>query len=353
MRVALLTVSIVLLTGCATTTTQLAPISREAVTAEEAVQRELVLVELAKAQERLNDIAYPLMAAAVPMCETKIGPRYGVTYRTIHEVEELWRPAARAALSLSDTLTLSAVTRGSAADLSGLKKGDRVLTLNGSPVPPGKNAVSFVQKAFESAAGGTVRFGVQRGGGLTEIAVAPDTVCNLGALVTVEGDINAYADGQNIVFPWAMMRFANDDELRAIVAHEIAHNGMGHIEARKKNMILGGLLGALADVALATQGVNTGGENTANFMEAAAAAFSQDFEREADYVGMYIMARAGVPLTNGPNLWRQFAQINPRAISYASTHPTTAERFVRLRAAIDEIERKRRQGEELLPERKQ
>jgi predicted Zn-dependent protease len=83
-----------------------------------------------------------------------------------------------------------------------------------------------------------------------------------------------------------MMRFANDAELVGVLGHEIAHNAMGHIEARKKNALLGGLLGAILDVAAATQGVNTQGQNTANFMAAAARAFSQDFEREADYVGM-------------------------------------------------------------------
>ncbi len=177
-------------------------------------------------------------------------------------------------------------------------------------------------------------------------------ICNLGSSVTIEGDINAYADGRNIFFPWAMMRFANDDELRAVVSHEIAHNAMGHIEARKKNALVAGLFGAIADVALAAQGYNSQRQNTRTFMQAGAAAFSQDFEREADYVGMYIMARAGVPLVGGPNLWRQFAQINPSAIGYASTHPTTAERFVRLRSAIQEIETKRQAGRELMPDMK-
>ena len=125
---------------------------------------------------------------------------------------------------------------------------------------------------------------------------------------------------------------------------------MGHIEARRSNALAGGIFGALLDVALATQGVNSYGQNTANFIEAAARAFSQDFEREADYVGMYILARAGVPTETVPGFWREFAQINPSAISYAGTHPTTAERFVRLRQAIDEIEQKREGGEELMPE---
>jgi len=185
-----------------------------------------------------------------------------------------------------------------------------------------------------------------------ELRLQPATVCDYDAVVVVEGDINAFADGERVVFPWAMMRFAADDELVGVLAHEIAHNAMGHLDARRSNALLGGLFGAVFDVALATQGVNTRGENTANFMSAGAEAFSQDFEREADYVGMYILARAAVPLETVPNLWRQFAQINPSAISYASTHPTTAERFVRLRQTIEEIRAKRAAGEALLPEMK-
>jgi len=84
---------------------------------------------------------------------------------------------------------------------------------------------------------------------------------------------------------------------------------MGHIEARRANALAGGIFGAIFDV-----------------------------------------ARAGVPTETVPGFWREFAQINPSAISYAGTHPTTAERFVRLRQAIDEIEQKREGGEELMPE---
>ena len=87
-------------------------------------------------------------------------------------------------------------------------------------------------------------------------------------------------------------------------------------------------------------------------MAMGAEAHSQDFEREADYVGMYILARANLPLATGPNVWRHMAQIDPASIGYASSHPTTAERFVRLGEAINEIERKRRMNLELLPEMK-
>jgi beta-barrel assembly-enhancing protease len=343
---------LLVLSACATTTTQLAPVAREDVRAEEIAQRELVLAELAKAQQRLNDLAFPLLQAATPLCTGKTGPRLGVLYRAVAEFQGPWVEAARSALKLSDTVTVVGVTAGSPAAAAGILPGDQLVLIGGRAAPAGRGAVDAVSRMIAEAGAGPIRLGIRRGIDNLDIEVVPEVVCDLGTIVIVEGDINAYADGRNVIFPWAMMRFANDDELRAVIAHEIAHNAMGHIEARRKNVLWAGLFGALADVALASQGVNTGGQNTADFMRLGAMAFSQDFEREADYVGMYIMARAGVPLNAGPNLWRHFAQINPAAISYASTHPTTAERFVRLRLAVAEIEAKRADGRELLPEMK-
>lgn len=341
-----------ILASCATTTTQLAPVSREAVAAEEVAQREFVVSELNRAQERLDDLAFRLLEAGTPLCEERAAPRIGTSMATAGVYEDEWETAARSALGLTDTLTLTSVADGSPAEEAGLRSGDRVLSINGVAVPPGEDAVSSTSDLLDSNGMEPLRLRVRRGEATVEADVHPVQACDFTAVVTVEGDINAFADGRRVLIPWAMMRFANDEELRGVLGHEIAHNAMGHIEARQQNVLLGGLLGAFFDVALATQGVNTGGENTASFMAAAARAFSQDFEREADYVGMYILARAGAPIESVPDFWRQFAQVNPSAISYASTHPTTAERFVRLRDVGEEIRRKQASGEALLPEMK-
>jgi hypothetical protein len=340
------------LTACATTKTQMAPVARAEVKAEESTQRELVLVELARAQERLDNIAYPLLAAAAPMCTGKTGWRLGFYSRSAQDYGATWAPRAVAALQLSDTATITHLVEASPAARAGLQKGDRVLSIGSTLIPVGREGSEALRKALSAVSNQAVEVAVQRLDGAHKVSVQPEMICDLGATVIVEGDINAYADGKSVYFPWAMMRFADDDELRAVVAHEIAHNAMGHIEARKKNAMLAGLLGAIADVAMATQGHNTGGQNTMALIRLGAMAYSQDFEREADYVGMYIMARAGVPLTGGLDLWRQFAQINPSAIGYASTHPTTAERFVRLKTAIQEIEAKRVAGRDLMPDMK-
>jgi membrane-associated protease RseP (regulator of RpoE activity) len=330
----------------------MAPVPRAEVKAEESTQRELVLVELAKAQERLDNIAYPLLAAAGPMCSSKTGWRLGFYSRSAQDYKGDWAPRAVAALQLSDTTTITHIVASSPAGRAGLQKGDRIVSVAGTPIPAGREGREALSKALARVSKEPVEVAVRRADGAHNLTVQPELVCDLGATVIVEGDINAYADGKNVFFAWAMMRFANDDELRAVVSHEIAHNAMGHIEARKKNSMLAGVFGAIADVALATQGYNTGGQNTMALMRLGAMAYSQDFEREADYVGLYIMARAGVPLNGGLNLWRQFAQINPSAIGYASTHPTTAERFVRLKTAMQEIDAKRVAGKDLLPDMK-
>lgn len=85
-------------------------------------------------------------------------------------------------------------------------------------------------------------------------------------------------------------------------------------------------------------------------MAAGAMTFSQDFQREADYVGMYILARAHKDYKDAANIWRHMATENPGSIKFASSHPTTAERFVRLGQTSQELDRKIAGNEALFPE---
>jgi beta-barrel assembly-enhancing protease len=193
---------------------------------------------------------------------------------------------------------------------------------------------------------------VYRAGRVSGTVVRPDRVCDYGTLVVNSGELNAFADGRTIYVTSAMMRFLSNDELRVVIAHEFAHNAMGHIKAKKKNSIFGAVLGALGDVFMASQGINTGGYYTSQGAKAGATVFSQDFEREADYVGLYALTLADLPLDPAPMFWRHMAQAEPKSIGFASTHPTTAERFVRMEQAITEIREKTASHQALLPSKK-
>jgi len=354
MKKALLFVLTLMVGGCASTTTRLASIAPEAVEAEEVRQREIVLIELNKAQQRLDDIAFELLEAAAPLCKEDVAPKLGIAFKTAGQYEGGYEDAARSALGLSDVPTLTSVSSGSPAADVGLEEGDQLLAVEGSRLPVGEEGLEVASESIRLAAlSGVVNLTVGRSGREIEVSVIPKNVCAYPAVVKIEGEVNAFADGERVIFSWAMMRFTNDDELRTIVGHEIAHNAMGHLDAKKKNALIGGIFGAVLDVATQmSTGVPTEGANTAAFMNDGAAMHSQDFEREADYVGMYILARANIDLDKSPDVWRQMGQISPRAIAYASSHPSNAERFVRLSQTIDEIRQKRSMGLELFPEMK-
>jgi predicted Zn-dependent protease len=177
-------------------------------------------------------------------------------------------------------------------------------------------------------------------------------MCSGIAEVVRDDAINAYADGKLVYVTTGMLRFANDEELQIVLGHEIAHNAERHIEAKQKNAGWGALLGAVADVALATQGVNTQGAYTQQFSQLAGMSFSQDFEREADYVGSYILARAKLPTDRAPLFWRRMAAESPGSIKFASSHPTSTERFVRLGQYHSEIRAKLTGGTALVPNMK-
>jgi predicted Zn-dependent protease len=123
------------------------------------------------------------------------------------------------------------------------------------------------------------------------VAIARDTVCDYDVTVARKDVVNAAADGKTVYVNSGLLRFiSDDDELAAVVGHEIAHNAMHHMDAKKTNALVGALVGMIFDVAAAKHGVST---DMSNQMAAAGAmVFSADFEREADYVGVYIMLAA-------------------------------------------------------------
>ncbi len=162
---------------------------------------------------------------------------------------------------------------------------------------------------------------------------------------------NAYADGENVVVTSGMMRFLEgDDELAVIIGHELAHNFMDHLNANNTNRMAGALVGLLLDAAAASQGINTQGGFTQSGADMGHLTYSAEFESEADYIGLYIAARAGYNVKRAPGLWRRMSIENPDAIYNAQTHPSNASRYVALNKTIEEIEYKRKNRVALLPD---
>ena len=340
---------LVIAVGCASTTTLQAPISNAMVEAEQQRQRELVLRTIVNQQARLDDIAFPLLTSSVEICGNDVSTRIGVRWANTSTYEDDWHSAAITGLALTDTLAVLSVTSSSPASEAGLRPGDRVLMIDGTPVPRGEESLNFVRSVMDGRAT-SVTIGMLGTDGQRTVDIQPIRLCAYDVTVGNSSDINAYADGEQVVITTAMMRFADDLELAVVVGHEIAHNAMGHISAMQSNSLWGSLVGALLDGVIAAGGADSGGAYAQLGANAGAARFSQDFEREADYVGLYVLARAGVEIAQVPEFWRHMAIANPGAIGLATSHPTSAERFVRIEQAVKEIEEKREEGRPLLPE---
>lgn len=175
--------------------------------------------------------------------------------------------------------------------------------------------------------------------------------CYYYFMLSTGRDINAEADGTNIIIPTGMVRFvANDDELAYVMAHELAHNLMRHTDAKITNASVGAIFGAVLDAAVASQGggANNGFENAGRSV--GAISYSPSFEREADYIGAYIAARAGYDTRRAADFWRRLSYQVPDGADGGLTHPMNAERFVALNKTVTEIEYKRKHRMPLIPE---
>jgi len=148
------------------------------------------------------------------------------------------------------------------------------------------------------------------------------TACDYKPRLISSTAINAYADGRNITFTTAMMEFTqSENELAMIIGHELAHNTMGHIRKVIGNYIFS--LGATR--------------------------YTRPFESEADYVGLYYLARAGYSTEGVEDFWQRLAKVSPKSINRAKTHPTFPDRYLRIKAARKEILAKQEAGVPLYP----
>jgi predicted Zn-dependent protease len=181
--------------------------------------------------------------------------------------------------------------------------------------------------------------------------VQPLAVCDYNLIVERLGELNAYADGETVFVSQRMMEFSrSDNELAVVVGHEFAHNALGHVDSQQDNRRAGAIVGLILDMAAIAAGASTGGEFAKLGGDIGSDVFSQEFEAEADYVGLYATARAGYDIDVGADFWRRMAAENPDAITYASSHPTTIYRAAALDQVVMEISDKKRVGLPMEPE---
>jgi hypothetical protein len=236
--------------------------------------------------------------------------QYGAAYRV---------DAART-FGLDDGPGVLALVPGGPAAGAGLRTDDILLALDGRPVPrgtPGRDG-SFEQMERiltaldEALVDGRVSLLVQRSGRRLDIPVEAVRGCATRFQLVPGRRMNAQADGIYVQLTTALAQYATDDaELAAILAHEFAHNVLGHRVRLNEAGVRRGLL--------ANFGMN--------------ARRIRETEIEADRLSVYLMERAGYDPLGAVRFWSRFGR---RGFNFLGS-PTHPNWRLRVRSFEEEI----------------
>lgn len=358
LRSFVLFLGVLILAGCGPQL-QLPTVSQALIEKEREQQREMALKLRMERGERLFRISSLLRTRGVELCGTEIEPFFGLIWADRDMVQEDYRDTASRLFRLGDNLVILSVLPDFPASQSGLKPGDVVVKVGGTPVADlsmswfsqtskAKRAIELLREVGNKP----VNLEIQRSGETLSLTLKPQAACRYDTHL-VEGDkVNAFTDGEQVGITTGMVRFANnDDELALVLGHEYAHNVLDHKSRRTGNVVVGTILGALLDIGLAAAGVNTGGAGMRAGAEAGGLVYSQAFEIEADYLGLYFAARAGVDISKAPDFFRRMGIEHPGSIreNFLATHPSSPERAAAMEAVVQEIQQKLKSGEALVP----
>jgi hypothetical protein len=247
---------------------------------------------------RLKRVSDPIRLHGAPLCGGKLAPVLGVVVSNRDELPWALHDPAQDRFDLDERVRVLWVLPEYPADLAGMQVGDVILSVNEKKI---ESPTEFRRFKFEEGEQIFVR--IERDEQFLTLEIENRPGCYSPADVTIRSEVNAYADGKQIVVFTGFMRYyPDDDHLALVVGHELAHNILDHI--KELNV--------------------------------------PQFEAEADYLGAYFAARADFDITDAEEVFARFARLSVynSAPGSSRSHPTSAARTLALRATIEEIELK-------------
>ncbi len=180
--------------------------------------------------------------------------------------------------------------------------------------------------------------------------LAPDHCTDLRIYVLRDSAFNATAgpNGALYVFSGLLLRAESESQLAYVLGHEIAHYTRRHSlqrwrDARAKTDAVAALQVLSAAAQVATGTYIPVGDAVAISMYGSIFAFSRENEREADAVGLRMMAEAGYSAADAAGIWEGLlaereASDDSEPPLFFATHPAIEDRITALDALADDVD---------------
>lgn len=254
--------------------------------------------ELARQETRVAAVAHRLTTAGARWCRD-IAQQPGWIISDLRRIDAGDRAQAAQIYGAPDAPFVAAVAPGSPAERAGLTRGTGIAAIDGEAVPPlGDGATTRIDtvivmlNAIDPAAAWTL---TDSAGRTHRIAPAPGCV----SAFRVERDgVQAAANGQLVRLRLDLAQsVADEQELAAVAAHELAHNILRHRD-------------------------RLGSDRSARRV--------RETELEADRLSVWLLAGAGYDPAAAVRFWNR----HKRPIIRAVTHPARSERVAAIEAEI-------------------
>ena len=236
-------------------------------------------------------------------------------------------------------IVVAFILEGTPAYEAGLKAGDVVLAV-------GKKNINHVGATIENGltAGEKVELLVLRNGQTMDIPIKVSEIPFAVSFTLVDDQsVNAAAGTNQIFVTYGLINFAkSDDEIAAVIGHELGHLTRGHVMRMQGSNIIS-IIAAIG-LGIAAETVSPGSGSTVmrgvgGIGDVFKARFSRDLEREADYFGVKYLYLAGYDPQVAVSVHERFAIEIPSSMTrdFFSSHPSSPERSVRIKKTIEEL----------------
>lgn len=178
--------------------------------------------------------------------------------------------------------------------------------------------------------------------------------CRFDIRYVEDNTVNATTagDGTIRIYQGLLRYLSTEDEIAAVVAHEMGHHISDHVAETQSNATIGAIIATVLTAGvLGAAGCYSGpyycsGADTRQALEQSmelgaeigGISFSKEQEREADLLGAYLLARADYDLVKAGELFVVLARMsNDTRASIFDTHPAGPERIAAWEKAIAEV----------------